>query len=362
MNQSYIDFLPAQHGDAMIIHCVKGDNRGTIVVDGGPYTNARLNRFVKVVEDFNPVDLMILTHHDSDHITGLLHYIKIHHTDSPFPVHEVWADCAKHIDFYRSHELSANQAGKLADYLDSLQSDNKLIWRSDIESNCGNIEFPFASLEIIGPSPATYRKFMEEYGEKVPDTAASTPMGPNVNSDINIPCNELAARAKVQPNPNDYQQLTNMASIAFILRCDGLNFLMLADSFPREITDCLIQRGYSQQNKLKVDFVKIAHHGSRNNTDNDLLDIIDCNNFLISTNGGTGRSRHPQRETIANILCHPERDYDRTVNLFFNYPLDLIQRYDHVIFNQALDADLNFKIHEPVTNDSDTPEYRISAS
>ena len=187
-------------------------------------------------------------------------------------------------------------------------------------------------------------------------------MAPTVNPDINIPCRELAARPKSQPNPNDYQQLTNMASISFILRCDGLSILMLADSFPKEITKILTLGGYSKENKLKVDFVKIAHHGSRNNTDNNLLDIIDCDNFLISTNGGSGRSRHPQRETIANILCHPERNYDRTVNLFFNYPLDRIQRYDHAIFNETLDADLNYRIHEPVTNDSDSSEYRLSTS
>ncbi len=116
----------------------------------------------------------------------------------------------------------------------------------------------------------------------------------------------MSAREKVIPNPKDHKTLTNMASISFVLRCDGLSVLMLADSFPQEKVECLKSKGYSTENKLKIDFVKISHRGSQHNTSNELLDLIDCDNYIISTNGGLGQSRHPQRETIANILCHPE--------------------------------------------------------
>lgn len=98
----------------------------------------------------------------------------------------------------------------------------------------------------------------------------------------------------------------------------------------------------------------ISHHGSQHNISNELLDIIECNNFLISTNGGLGRARHPQRETIANILCHPERDYSKAVNFFFNYSLNEIQRYGNQLFNEELDKDLNYIIHEPTSADSTT--------
>jgi hypothetical protein len=33
---SELYFLPAQYGDAFLIHCNKGDEEGWIVVDGGP--------------------------------------------------------------------------------------------------------------------------------------------------------------------------------------------------------------------------------------------------------------------------------------------------------------------------------------
>lgn len=33
---SYIEIIPAYHGDAFIIHASKGELSGVIVVDGGP--------------------------------------------------------------------------------------------------------------------------------------------------------------------------------------------------------------------------------------------------------------------------------------------------------------------------------------
>ena len=73
---SCIHIIPAQHGDAIIIHCTQDENNGIVVVDGGPSSNPRLNPFLWEIEKLDHIDLMVLTHHDSDHINGLLHYIK----------------------------------------------------------------------------------------------------------------------------------------------------------------------------------------------------------------------------------------------------------------------------------------------
>lgn len=359
---SFVHFLPAQHGDSIIISCDKGENAGIIVVDGGPCSNPRLNYFVNAVEGFDVIDLMVLTHHDSDHITGILQYFKRHLNDVSLSVNNIWANCADHIDFETSENISAGQANKLANILDQLQDEKKVSWRSDIQNQLPVFDFPFATIEILSPSLETFKCFQERYEEKISNSITSPLACNTANTDIDIHCNELANRSKIEPNPANYQALTNMASISFIIRCDGLSIMMLADSFPQEIVECLVNKGYSKENKLKVDFIKIAHHGSQHNTSNGLLDLIDCDNYLISTNGGSGQSRHPQRETLANILCHPERDYSRTVNLYFNYPLATIQRYGNKLFNEVLDKDLNYRIYEPDSDTSIKTGYRISLS
>ena len=98
-----------------------------------------------------------------------------------------------------------------------------------------------------------------------------------------------------------------------------------------------------------VDFVKISHHGSRNNTSNSLLDIIRCDKFIISTNGGKCRSNHPDRITIAHILCHPERNIDTKVHLYFNYKKELIEANGAAFLNDEEYKEWNFEIHDNIT-------------
>ena len=115
--QSTIHFLPAEHGDAFILHCYKGDNEGYVVVDGGPDCLRSYNFISKQFDHIPHIDLMVLTHHDDDHIGGILRYIKAHKDDKPFPMKKIWANCARVKDFKEGLNLSTHQASKLADVL-----------------------------------------------------------------------------------------------------------------------------------------------------------------------------------------------------------------------------------------------------
>lgn len=149
---SCIHIIPAQHGDAIIIHCTQDENNGIVVVDGGPSSNPRLNPFLWEIEKLDHIDLMVLTHHDSDHINGLLHYIKKHKDNNPFPVTEIWANCAKNITIVENPELTALQAKTLSEYLENICNRTYMRWRSDICSDMPIIETPFCSIEVIGPT------------------------------------------------------------------------------------------------------------------------------------------------------------------------------------------------------------------
>ena len=128
------------------------------------------------------------------------------------------------------------------------------------------------------------------------------------------------------------------------------------------IVQALLRREYSRENKLSVDFVKVAHHGSKNNTSNELLDMIDCQNYLIPTNGGGARSYHPDREALANIICHDGRDRSKTVNLYFNYKLADIEARKHFkLFHDDEPEKYNFVIHEPDT-ETERNGYHVALS
>lgn len=350
MNQSILHFFPAEHGDAFIMHCFKGKHEGYLVIDGGPKIQKSANFITKQIEQLPSIDLMILTHHDDDHIGGLLHYIKKHRNDVPFPLHSMWVNCARWKDFSISTNLSSNQANKLADILIEIEKESSIQWKDYMYVGSNWPVVPFADFQCISPTKEIFNQYIVEYQKQVSQPPISgINLAAQRSDDINIDLETLAARPKDKPNLKNYQQLANAASMAFVIECDGLSVLMLGDSFPHYVVPCLKKiLEQRRKEKLKVDYVKISHHGSRNNTNNELLDLIDCNNYIISTNGGHVGFKHPDRETLANILCHGGRNKTETIHFYFNHSINSIQRrIGALLFKNEEKEQYNFVIHEP---------------
>ncbi|MTK11125.1 MAG: hypothetical protein F8N39_03230 [Clostridiaceae bacterium] len=109
--------------------------------------------------------------------------------------------------------------------------------------------------------------------------------------------------------------ISNRVSISFLFEFDSKKFLFLGDSNHSVISKKLRELGFSSPKPLEVDFVKLAHHGSKYNISNKLIQMINCNNFIISSNG-----RNLYKETLARILMNKNRDYTRKITFYFNYP------------------------------------------
>ena len=360
---SELFFLPAQYGDAFILHCQKGSEEGWIIVDGGPIQNKNKSMFLQEVEKLPKIDLMVLTHHDKDHIVGILSYVNAHKEEKPFPVTKFWVNCARQIGIEQGGDLSASQANSLADALKEIQKDSNIEWKENITTGIDTSDIKFADIDVLSPSDDVLMRYISEYEKNIgtPKKDEGLPLtAQDETDDLNVSMKDLAQRTKEKINENTYAVKVNMASIAFVLRCDGLSILMLGDCFPQQIVDALTARGITKEKKLKVDFVKVSHHGSKFNISNELLDLIDCCNFLISTDGGQGQTYHPNREALANIICHPERKYNETVHLHFNYTLQsILDKNGFNLFNEGEEKELNFVIHEP---DEEETEIRYRAT
>jgi len=72
--------------------------------------------------------------------------------------------------------------------------------------------------------------------------------------------------------------------------------------------------------RYRVDLCKVPHHGSRHNTSPDLLALLDCRHWLLSTSGH--RHGHPNREAMARILCRPDE-----ATAWFNYRGQTTEEY-----------------------------------
>ena len=95
----------------------------------------------------------------------------------------------------------------------------------------------------------------------------------------------------------------------------GKSALFLADAHPdvvcASLRRLLDERG---QDTLHVDAVKVAHHGSKANTTDELMSLVRSPKFLVSTNGGI--FGHPDAEAVQRIVA---RSLVQPPLLVFNY-------------------------------------------
>lgn len=126
------------------------------------------------------------------------------------------------------------------------------------------------------------------------------------------------------------KSFTNGSSISFALEYKNLSLLFLADSHPKVIAESIRMQYIEAQFPIKFDLIKISHHGCQLNTSDELLELIDSEIYIFSTDGSS--FNHPDIEVIAKVVCRPAQ-FKR--KLFFNYPVPIALTLD--------DSDLKLK-------------------
>jgi beta-lactamase superfamily II metal-dependent hydrolase len=345
--------LKAYHGDCFLIRTYDLHERPFhILIDGGP-ANTFNFALRATLKDISVIDLLVLTHIDSDHIGGLLSFTA-NSRFSEIDTKKLWVNCANLMSVGAAGELiTYGQGLKLEQYLINHHVD-KHKFNERVTTDIGFLCQSGICFEMLSPIPAILDKVVadwpvlsKDYQEKL----AALPITSDAPSQLGKGTLTDLAKAPFRPALTVEGDLFNAMSIAFVLRTPDISLLLLADSRPEVIKASMIARGYNNtDNQLKVDYVKVSHHGSKNNTSADVLDMIDCCNFIFSTNGGTGRSKHPDRETIARILYHPKRDMDKRIKLYFNYPLAIIRASSGLFFTPAELEEANAEYFDDVCN------------
>ncbi len=327
-----IEMLPARHGDCLWIEYGDDTRTNRILIDGGPVSTFETlaKRIDQVPSGERGMELVMLTHVDADHVEGLVRLF----AEKPllFAVRKVWFNGWRQMK--KSHNLLGPTQGE---FLSALLVDrlNASAWDMDAppwfvpaagKLPCVTLEGGM-QLTLLSPNASKLKAMAGEWEKKVKQDRIQP-------GDLDAAWALLATRKKFLPKngllgtaPNldnilkrqfkIDQAKANGSSIAVLAEYGAephvKRALLLADAHPDVVTASLkrlcTERGIQ---RLKVDAVKVAHHGSKANTSEALLKLVDSPAYLISTNGD--QFDHPDKECLARIL-----KFGKPSEVHFNY-------------------------------------------
>lgn len=307
-----LHILPAMEGDAFILTVEEDSEKFTMVIDGGPAD--AYPEISGALNQLEHIDLLVITHFDRDHYEGIIEWLK----EKPSRlriIDKMWVNCADGIPVITGTEISAySNRHTFKDFMEDIDNNHpdwNVDWNQQIVAGHRlTREHPYVEIEVITPTKEAKEIFEKEYEKKYPEISAK-----GVEDQMRKSLKVLADDETLKP---PYQKVNN-ASIAMIIWTKDKCLLMTGDSMADDMYNYITQELKKTKNDpLHVDIMKMPHHGSRYNINNDLLDVIDCDKYLITTNGGAGNANHPDRQTIAKILRREGRP-DKHIEIFLNY-------------------------------------------
>ena len=342
-----IEMLPAFHGDCIWVEYGEENDAHRILIDGGPLPtyDALRARFEKVPKDRRYFELFVLTHVDADHIESTVKLLNAAKLD--FEVGDIWFNAWRHLLSSHGDELGPVQG----EYVSALITRHGLPWNNAF--NRGPVmlpdgqEIPVITLPggmkitLLSPDAKKLAKLAPEWAKAV----RAAGLEPGVPREI---LEDLSRRKKYRPAdelgeghfdigtlaqaPFESDRTTpNGSCIAFLAEYKGKSCLFLGDAHAPLIVES-IKRLLTKRSegKLTVNAIKLPHHGSKNNVSRELIELLNCPQYLVSTNGSI--FAHPDAEAIARII----RYGGRSPMIFFNYLSEITKIWrEESIYNRT---------------------------
>ena len=341
-----IEMLPAGHGDCLWIEYGDPKAPRRVLIDGGAagtYKRALRERLRGLRENERRFELLVVTHIDADHITGILELLE--DSETRFQARDIWFNGYRHLPDEKPETLGPVQGERLTDLL------AKRPWNREFKEAAVVVqadgELPRLQLEgglvltLLSPTPGKLADLKPEWEKEVRKAGLdpSQPRPGEVESPggfelLGSPDVEaLAAEAFSEDSAK-----ANGSSIALLAEFEGRRLLLTGDAHPGIMTAAI--KRLAGGGRLAVDACKLPHHGSKANVNRQFLQALDCRKWLFSTNGAY--FRHPDRQTVARVIkwggAQPE--------LCFNYRT----QYNDVWDGKPLREQYSYKVSYPTSD------------
>lgn len=364
-----LDVLRARKGDCLMLHYGSKDDPHLILIDGGPsdvYEPFLKPRIVQVhkargleQEDPLPVEVVMVSHVDDDHIKGILDLTKEQRAgpDVRLDVTSLWHNSFDDLLSTRPSELKvtagfgaaslgggdAFDSGAVLAGIGQAGLNNEI----DIES-----EDEFQTVQVLAsiPQGRQLRDDAKALGWKpnhkfrgklilATDTSRAVTLDGGLKLTVVGPMQpELLAlqethdeflRKQKEKKQKDAkaalaafvdQSVPNLSSIVVLAELDGRRMLLTGDARGDKILKGMELIGLLKENgKQHVDVLKVPHHGSDNNMETVFFQRVTADHYVFSGNGEHG---NPERATLQMLLDARGDDADYQIHL--TYPVDEI--------------------------------------
>lgn len=301
-----LEVLPARQGDALLASWGNQAHPHRLLVDAGTSDTAR--RVANRLREFDdPIDLLIVTHIDTDHIGGVLPLLK--QPDIAARIRAIWFNGYQQLE-QASDLLGALHGERLSKRIQQLRIPWNAGWGNPVSPTIGgpvmrdtslpppNVRLPGrAILTVLSPTRTDLAALLPVWEDTV-RKAGLTPGAPPEPEPPAQPSDMLGGAlddlASIESTPD--RSPTNGTSIAVLFSYGSRRILLCADAHADTLTDGLAALGAP----VKVDACKLPHHGSRGNVSHDLVAALDCRQWIFSTSGE--QFHHPHAEAFARVI------------------------------------------------------------
>ena len=294
-----IKMLNVGDADAIVVQLRKNNEQLNIVVDGGR-SQSHADRIIDYFEDLRiRPQILICTHLDQDHIGGLGYILEKYHQG----IQGIWTHLPeKHEPSFKSwlkqeRVVQLTHFGKVDERTEQLYASVQ-----DLENFVLIAErFGLKHLLFEPFSDETQRvdSFCDKWGIKILGPSASfyTELVPHFHRAYKKQLYEYE-KAQIDPcsriGKEGYDRPENESSLIFKISDGGKDYLFTGDAG-------LMALGKIADKLGKIYWLKVPHHGSRENLNEELIRRLSPAVCHISADGRNG---HPDENLIACLRAH----------------------------------------------------------
>ncbi len=304
-----IDFFDVdsgeKSGDAIVLRYGDFNDKGNqfvVVIDGGTIgTGRKMVKHIREVYGTNYVDLVVCSHPDGDHASGLREIVR-EMVVGELWMHQPWehSDEIKHL--FKDGRMTENSLSeKLKDayaFAYDLEEIAKTKINLKIREPFAGLSFNNFTIEVLGPSKDYYVELVPSF-TKTPEVKKGlfSQMTSRLNESINW------IRETFEYETLDESGETtgeNNSSTVLLLRYQGENYLFTGDTGIPALKNVIAYSKMKGLNLKELSFLQVPHHGSRRNSSPSVLDEIKAKTAYISAS--KDNEKHPSLKVINALI------------------------------------------------------------